>query len=306
VHGERERVDGEIGRHLRAFFQDARLPVVGTWLESALVDGRPEARASLTHPEGIGVSFTLGTSRAPSWSAPRRVADLVGHLELVVGIKKSWIGGKVRREPVRLDDWVVGSAELADDAATIALRRKPDQKDTLVFKLRRDAGGFAADVAHPSDPNAGLLPSAAEPADVPHLERLWAALRATFDEVIEERAAILRVSLDGEDAVSNRRGEELVTRIVGILAPITLEITRRSPNAHELSLKRETVEGRREELYLQRAALLAALEPLPPEGRRIFAPLGLDGLDDPPTVIRHMPRVPGGRDELTSRDFEDA
>jgi hypothetical protein len=315
VRSERERADGEIGRLLRTFFQDARLPVAGTWLESSLVDGRPEARASLTHPEGIGVSFTLGTARAPSWSAPRRVADLVGHLELVVGIKKSWIGGKVRREPVRLDDWVVGSAEISAAAATIALRRKPDQKDTLVFKLRRDAGGLAADVEHPSDPNAGLLPQAADPADLPHLERLWTALRATFDEVLEERAAILRVSLDGEDAVGNRRGQELVARIVGVLAPTTLEIARRSPSARELSLKREAVEGRREELYLERAALLAALAPLSPEGRRLFAPLGLEDpftmgeTPKPPpqasTAVLQAPRAPDGRDELTSLDIEE-
>jgi hypothetical protein len=308
LRAERARANDEISRHLCTFFQTGRLPTLSTWVGSTLVDGRPEARASLIHPEGIGVSFTLSTAQAPSWSAPRKMADLVGHFEPLVGIKKSWIGSKVSREPVRLDEWVVGSTDLGENAAIIALRKKPDQKDTLVFKVRRDATGFAADVEHPGDPNAGLVPTAADPADSPHLERLWRVLRAMFDEILEERAAITAVTLDGEEAIANGRGQDLVARILTILAPTALEVARRSPNAGEFSLKREGNEGRREELYLRRDTLRAMLDPLPAQGRQVFAALRLE---DPPTVIwsRPPPLPPliaiEGRDELTSRDFED-
>src|SRR5262249_42666257 len=159
--------------HLRTFFKVARLPVLGTRLTTALVDGRQDAQASLTHPDGIGVSFTLGTSKAPSWSGPRKLSDLGLSGELNVAIKKAFFGGKITREPMRLDDWVVGSADLDDSSCVIAARKKPDQKDTVVFRMRRAGGIFSADIAHPGDPNAAHVPSAADAADLPHLERLW-------------------------------------------------------------------------------------------------------------------------------------
>jgi hypothetical protein len=303
---ERTRVNDEVAAELHTFFREARLPPLETRLMAALVDGRPEAAARQVHPGAIGVSFSLNTAKAAAWQAPRKLGDLAGHIELVVGIKKSWIGGKVTREPVRLDDWVVGSTELRESSATIAIRKKPDQKDTLVFELRRDLGAVAADVSYPGDPNATLVPAAAEPSDLPHLERLWTGLRAMFDEIFEERSAISGITLDGEDPLPRGQGQDLIERIVSVLAPTTLQIARRSPNARELSLKREGSDGRREEFYLTRSDLLAQLQPLPREGRAVFAPLGLD--DWVPTTSMPPPpvRVPEARVELTSLDLEDA
>ena len=40
--------------------------------------------------------------------------------ELNVAIKKSFFGGKITREPMRLDDWTLGSAELEDVSCVIA------------------------------------------------------------------------------------------------------------------------------------------------------------------------------------------
>jgi hypothetical protein len=303
---ERASTNEEVAGHLRTFFRTARLPTLETRLTTTLVDGRPDASALLAHPGGVGVSFTLGTSKAPSWSAPHKLSELVGHLDLVVGIKKSWLGGKVSREPVRLDDWVIGWAELGDAGAKIALRKRPDQKDTLVFELRRDLGALAAQVTHPGAPNAELLPSAVEPADLPHLDRLWTVLRTTFDDILEERASITGITLDGADALSNGLGQELVERLVGVLAPTALEVARRSPNARELSLKREGSDGRREEFYLKRDQLIEALQPLPREGRAVFAPLGLD--EWVPAATARPPAVTLGeaREELTSLDLEEA
>ena len=304
LRAESDRAGEEGATHLRTFFQTARLPTQATRLATALVDGRPDARASLVHSGGIGVSFTLGTAKVPAWSAPRKLSELGGHLDLTVGIKKSWIGGKISLEPVRLDDWVIGSAELSEATATIAVRKKPEQKDTLIFKLRREQGVFAADVDHPDDPNADAVPSSAEAGDLVHLERLWTALAATFDGILEDRAAITSVSLDGEDVFERRLGEKLVERLVTVLAPTTLEVARRSPNQHELSLKREGDSGRREEFYLKRDNLLEGLQPLPHDGRAVFAPLGLDSWV-PATTMRPPEVAPGRTEELLSIDIEE-
>src|SRR6185369_7995458 len=94
---------------------------------------------------------------------------------------------------------------------------------------------------------------------------------------------------DGEDVIELGLGQRLVERLVGVLAPTALEVARRSPNARELSLKREGEGGRREEIYLKRDQLLGALEPLPHGGRAIFAPLGLD--DWVPSATTRPPPV---------------
>jgi hypothetical protein len=287
--GERERANEEIAMHLRTFFQNARLPLLGTRVTTTLLEGRPVARALLVHPGGITVSVTLGTSKAAAWNAPRKLSELGGPWELMVGIKKSFFGGKVTRELVRLDDWVIGSAELDETTAMIAIRKKADQKDTLIFKLRREGTSIFADVESPGDPNAGLVPPMAETADLPHLDRLWTALLKTFDAVIEERAVITKVSLEGADVFERGLGKKLVERIITVLSPIALEVARRSPNSRELSLKCEGDSGRREELYLKRDDLLGMLEPLPSGGREVFAPLGLD--DWVPAATKRPPEV---------------
>jgi hypothetical protein len=305
VRRERERTNEEIATHLRTFFQVARLPALGTRLATTLLEGRPDARVSLVHPGGIGVSFTLGTAKAPAWNAPRKLADLAAPLELKVSIKKSFFGGKISREPMRLDDWVLGSAELDETTATIAVRKRPDQKDTLIFKLGRTGDTLSADVDHPGDANAVLVPTMADATDLPHLDRLWTALSATFDEILEERSAITKVSLDGEDVLERGLGKKLVERLVTVLAPTTLEVARRSPNARELSLKREGDGGRREELYLKRDELLGMLQPLSRAGRAVFAPLGLD--DWVPAVTMRPPQVSvlDRVEELFSVDLEE-
>jgi hypothetical protein len=300
AEAEREDANKESATQLRTFFQTARLPTLSSRLETTLTDGRPQARATLLHPNNVGVTFTLSTAKAPSWSAPRKLSDLVGHVELLMGIKKSWIGNKVSREPMRLDDWVIGSAELTDAAASIAIRKKPDQKDTLIFKLKREQGVLSALVDRPGDPNAALVPHSADPADLPHLDKLWTALSKTFNEIIEERAVVTSVTLDGDEVLGRDLGQKLVERLIAVLAPTTLEVAKKSPNANELSLKREGEGGRREELYLKREQLIATLAALPHERRGIFAPLGLE--DWVPAVTSRAPLV-SLTDEITSLEL---
>ena len=82
-------------------------------------------------------------------------------------------------------------------------------------------------------------------------------------------------------------------------------MARRSPNARELSLKREGSDGRREEFYLKRDQLIEALQPLPREGRAVFAPLGLDEWVPAATMRPPVVSIGESREELTSLDLEE-
>jgi hypothetical protein len=59
------------------------------------------------------------------------------------------------------------------------------------------------------------------------------------------------------------------------LAPVVLEISRRSGAPGELVLRRDVGGGRREEIYVTKAELWERLLVLPPERRAAFAALGL-------------------------------
>lgn len=289
---------------LSTFFQSAELPTQSTRLATSLVDGKPEARAHVVYPSAIGASFVVGTSKLGAWSAPRKLGELAGHLELSVGVKKSWIGGKVSREAVRLDDCILSGAELDGDAATLTVRKKLDQKDHLVFRLRRENGAVTGEVENPGDPNAAQLPPALEGADLPPLERLWIALESSLGELATDRARLVRLTLDDEDVFEQSLAHELVERLAGVLGPTAQEVLRKSPNQEELSLKREVDGGRREEIYLKRATLLTSLQALPHDGRAVFAPLGLADWV-PPATGRPPEATLSDVEVLSSIDLED-
>jgi hypothetical protein len=54
-------------------------------------------------------------------------------------------------------------------------------------------------------------------------------------------------------------------------------VAARSLSPTELVIKRMLADGRREEIFVERAELVRKLDPLPAAHRALFAPLGLDG-----------------------------
>jgi hypothetical protein len=84
-----------------------------------------------------------------------------------------------------------------------------------------------------------------------------------------------RLTLVGDDVAENDLGARVVALVVHAIAPTVSEVARRSPNAHELSLKVENDSGRREEIYLRKAQLVSALSAVTPKERVVFDPLGL-------------------------------
>jgi hypothetical protein len=166
----------------------------------------------------------------------------------------------------------------------------------LVFRIRRnEAGGIGGTVEHPGATGESALPTNLGGQDVSHIDRIWIALRTASREVVDQKEQLLSVSLDGQPVFENGLALAFVVRLVSMFAPTVREISKRSPNEVELTLKVETEGGRREELYLRKEALLSALQPLPAKGREVFAPLGLDSwvpsmtAVPPPVASGHLP-----------------
>jgi hypothetical protein len=275
ARGENERRRADQRTALETFLKVARLPVLSTQLTMRTVveskDAFVKMNATFENPDGIQTAFTLNTARAQGWSSPRRVSDLVQGTELMVGVEKSWLRGTVSPKQVSIDEWFIIEFDLSEDVLNLVLRRRLTDRETLALNVRRTEGGL---IGRFEGSEVGPTPLA--PPDLVQMERIWLALRTVTREVVDFKEQLLSVRLDGQPVFESGQVLPFIVRLVSMFAPTVQEITKRSPNAFELSLKMETEAGRREELYLRKDQLVSQLHPLPGAGRQIFAPLGFD------------------------------
>jgi hypothetical protein len=246
----------------------------------SVVDGRNDFAATFTHEGGLVASFTLGGSEVDEWRAPRHVRDLTSNLALPVGVKRSLFKRTVAAETIPLDEYVVSGFDLRDERAEIRLRKRLQDPDSMIFTLRRADDRVVAEVHYPDDAEAESgLPAVMEPSSALEVEKLWQLLRKACAPVLAKKKRLVKLSLGGDDVFEGDLGTQVVSLVVGFIAPVVSDIARRSPNAHELSLKVENDSGRREEIYLRKAQLVSALASVTPKARRVFDPLGLIASD---------------------------
>lgn len=271
MRGDSDRRRGEMRTAVETFLIAGRLQAVETRVSMRLANGRNEMNAMFMNADGIVSSFTLAASQGGTWAMPRKVSDFAQGVDLSVGVKKSLFKRTVQPEVVHLDDYTIGGFDIADDSCEIRLRKKPDQTDSLVFKLQRLDTELLAEVFRAGEDGAAHV----DAQDRAQLERLWQLLRAGCVDALGRKERLLSVSIDGQDVFERDLVLPFIQRLVAQLAPTVAEIGKRSPNAEELSLKHEDDAGRREEIYVRKQDLVTKLQPLSRDARAVFAPLGL-------------------------------
>ncbi len=271
-HADNDRRMGEQRMALDRFLKAARLPVLTTRISMRLTgegkDAPYQATALYEHPDGIQTSFALAPARTSTWNHPKRVSELVENVELMVGVDKSWLRGTVTPKQVSVDDWTIVSFEAGDATFELVLRKA---KETLSFRLRRTDVGLTGQFEGGGQAEGNLATT-----DLAQIDRIWAAIRTTTRDVLDQREQLVSVTLDGAPVFETGLVLPLVVRLVNMFAPTVREIAKRSSNEFELSLKIENEGGRREELYLRKDQLVGQLQPLSAAGRQVFSPLGLD------------------------------
>jgi hypothetical protein len=268
-----DRTRGSVRGALEALLVKVRLPVVESRITMNLEGERGESCSMstvLVHPENFVASYQLAPP--DDWQKPRRVADFATGVTLPVGIKRSLFKRTPQHEPITLDDWLLGGFDIADETCELRLRRKPNERDSLVFDLRAGDSGTYAEVHHPGEPGAEALPPVLDAHDAVQLERLWTLLRSACGPLQANRSRLLSALYEGRDVFETTSATKLVIMIVKQLAPIAAEISKRSPNPAELSLKIEDDAGKRQEIYLKKARLAAKLESVPFTERHVFEP----------------------------------
>jgi len=253
-----------------------RLPVQETHITMALDQGANALSGVFTHEGGLVASFTLAGDDVDDWRVPRHVKDFAQDVTMPVGVKRSLFKRSVTSETITLDDFVLGGFDLRDDRAELRLRKKAESLDSLVFIMHRVDDKLSAEVHHPDDVEAESgLPAVLDHASALEVERLWQQLRSACGTLLARKKRLVSLSLGGADVTEQDLGTKVVALIVAAIAPTVGEVARRSPNAHELSLKVENDSGRREEIYLRKAQLVSSLSSVTPKERGVFDPLGL-------------------------------
>jgi hypothetical protein len=253
-----------------------RLPVQATHVTMHIEEAHNAFAGVFVYEGALVAGFTLSSGDVEEWRGPRKVGDFAQDVTLPVGVKRSLFKRTVAPETITLDDYVIGGFELHDDRFQLQLRKRADAPDSLVFTVRRNDKGVTAEVHHPDDAEAESgLPAQLDASSATDIERLGHLLRKASGPVLARKKRLTSLSLAGDDVWENDLGARVVALVVAVIAPTVSEVARRSPNAHELSLKVENDTGRREEIYLRKAQLVSALSSVTPKERGVFDPLGL-------------------------------
>jgi len=273
VHTEVDRRRSEIRQAIENFLTTGNLPILDAVIKTRW-DGHYVMSCVLTNPDGIVSSYAIPMSKIDRWQQPRRVSEFAQGVNLMVGVRKSLFRRSSQPELVQVDDYVVSGFDLTDSTAEIHLRRRIQERDALIFAMRRDGSELAAEVSHPSEEGPEALPTPVDTGDKMHLARLWQNLRSAVEPMLEQPERLLGLKLEGEDVFDNDLSIMFIERIVRFLGPMVAEISRRSPSPRELSLKVENDAGRREEIYVKKEDLIAHLAGMGERELSVFSPLG--------------------------------
>lgn len=264
----------ELRSVMAAYLLTDPLPTASWAMSLNLGHTSPQGQVVLSHPKGLTTRFTVEVN-ASTWAKPRKLGELCPGMALQVGMKKAFLRSSLHPDIHTLDDFYLGEIELGPDSMEAHLRRKPDApRDAYVVELDiDDAGRTIARVTNRREKGGEAEPFNSQGEDVARLRELATVLRREVAPLVRRKRRLVSAHLDGHDMFERGLARQLFERIIARMAPIALAVAQHSPNPQELSLKVESDEGRREEIYLRKQELIEMVAPLPEEKRALFRPL---------------------------------
>jgi hypothetical protein len=234
----------------------------------------------------IGIEWTLSVAipDGTPWTKALRVDKIAGDgLAIQAPQKSGLIKKEVKLKKHKLDRHYV--TKLVDDGGTVRVELRAEIGEPSGFDISVDLGESlvnAEKTGEEGDPALGPFAVAAEDRDA--LVALVERLRATARELPKKSlvaATFDDLPFDGDDAESQPRLVEVVSRLVAKIAPAVNEIAARSRADDELVLRRSLADGHREEIFLQKATLREKIAPLDGPHRALFRLLDLEAKTEP-------------------------
>jgi hypothetical protein len=286
------RTDCERALEALLLRQDVPDAVVVTKL-SADSGIRYDARLMAQTPFGLSWEVALEIPAAHSLDRVVRMDRIVERLEVQVPEESGWPQKPAKIRPLRVDRLYLTELVSAPVEAFMKLRATPEgagagcnlwiHRDSMAVRLERvHANGLALDA-----------PCDIEGADAEALHLLHETVRAWAGEIAHNRRAPVAAKIN-DAPVHQHEVCAVVERLIASVAPRVDEIARRSLSPGELVLRRRLGDNHREEIFLSKAELLKAIEPLPPALRGAFAPLNLGQTAELPADTERAPGVTNG------------
>jgi hypothetical protein len=279
---------------LAAFLQHHDLPQMSSELRLQQHNGT--SYVARLYARGLGdLQAVLELEVPPSHllGSVARVDKLIERLEVHAPESGGWLRKEVKLRPQRLDKEFITALVAGARETLIHLRTAADgtgvgydlsiREDTPRVSLRR--------VGEASE----LLPFDLDDTGSARVRELRDKLLAAMADLRRTRRALVEAAFGDTPLAEHRDPKVIVERLVAAMAPVVREIAKRSLAPTELVLKRQTGDGRREEIFVSRRDLQLKLRGLGQAARAVFAPLELGelGPDEPgppkPTLEKRPP-----------------
>jgi hypothetical protein len=281
VTGESNRVEEEARRDrekcveaLGGFLKRHDLPVQTSELRLQHEGGEKYvARLYVKGLTDLQAVLDLDIAPAHALAHVLRVEKLVERLEVHAPEAGGWLRKEVKLRPQRLDKEFITAAVIGEHDTSIQLRASADGNGVgydLVYRENQPRVTLRR-VGEASD----LPPFDLDDTDSAKARELKASLVTATNELIKQRKQLIEAALGKVPLYDFKDPRVMVERLMAEMAPTVREIAKRSLTRTELVLKRQTGDGRREEIFVSRVDLQNKLRPLGDTSRALFAPLEL-------------------------------
>ena len=232
-------------------------------------------RLRATTPFGVIAMLDVEIPGAHLFGHVLRIDRVTERLEIMAPDAGGWLHKEIKMRAQRLEKLNVVDLTIGINESTMKLRANADGTGAgFDVSIRAEAPRVRATRIGESQEVAGP-PFELSDADAGKVTGLYDKLEQAAVELTRKRKALAQVSLDNHALRDHENPAVLVERLISAMAPVVQEIAWRSRSATELVLKRLLADDRREEIFVAKTELVKKLEPLPPELRKVFEPLGL-------------------------------
>jgi hypothetical protein len=287
------RIEDEVKRDrqrsaeaLANFLKRHDLPQMTSEMRLQQIDGnRYAARMYLTALGDLRAMMELEIPSSHPLASVARVDKLMERLEVHAPESGGWLRKEVKLRPQRLDKEFITALVSSARETMIHLRGAADGTG-VGFDLVVREDGSRVSLRRVGEQN-DLPPFELDETDSAKLRELKDKLLMVTAELKRARTAMLEAAFGDKPLAEQRDQKVLVERLVTLMAPVVREIAKRSLGSTELVLKRQTGDGRREEIFVSRRDLQLKLRGLGAGARAVFGPLDLGEL--PPEEVAPKP-----------------
>ncbi|MDB4968067.1 MAG: hypothetical protein JWN44_3756 [Myxococcales bacterium] len=287
---------------LSAFLKRHDLPGMTAELRLQQLNGANYAtRLYVKALDSLAAVIELDVPQGHLFAGVARVDKLIERLEVHAPESGGWLRKEVKLRPQRLDKEFITALVSNANESLIHLRTAADGTGVgFDLVVRNGARVKLSRIGEAGD----APPFDLDETDSAKVREFRDKLLAATADLRQARKSIVEAMLGDKPLREQRDPKMIVERLVAVMAPVVREIAKRSLGATELVLKRQTGDGRREEIFVSRKDLQQKLRPLGPAGRALFKPLDLGELppEEAAPISLDKPKGRGNDDKTATGD----